>query len=420
MVKNRFSIAVIPAIGLCLFLMLSWVAAAVYSSLADLAFNDPFSTVWAYFTPSGSGTLIAVSCLGLIASALFPSKGPHLEGSLRALSRQISSQSSMWLVLAVSGLVSLALAKGPYLFYASSYLQFVAPQAFVSIANLAAPVAVLAAGVASSKFRTFGVVIFAILMMVLFAYSTRLEAAAPAIFIAGRWLAGMKIGKRGLLFASVSAVVLLPVPLFTRGLREHGMLPYWTGVTENLPRVFDGGYLELLGNIGFTAPIAEYTWRAAAPIPAAAYWASIDPGLGGSSDFSIWASYLRAHFFIPYSLIGEFAQTGLLGLFLAMLALGLIWRFSISIIANSQSGFGRISLVVALGLICISALYCTQYNTRSVARILWLLIGLTAVVGVTSLIDRAHHSKSLSNNARQKRIPLPSARNSKYAPRSSK
>lgn len=414
LIQRKASIAVYPALGFSVLLILSWLAAVFYASLATLPSNNPFSTVWSYFTPAGSGLLLAVAIAGLLSSCLFPWRGPQLTGSSRQAAQAAGEQPIIWAVVATAGLGLLIAVKGDYLFYSTTYLHFVVPQSVVSIANLSAPVAVLAAGVMSTKFRVFGFLVFAALLLTLFAYGTRLEAATPAIFIVGRWLAGRKIGVRGWVTCAVSAFALLPIPLFSRSQATHGLFPYWNALVSHLDLAYRGGYLQLLGNIGFTAPIAEFTSRAAARIPQDAYWASLNPALGNSADWDFWAPYLRANYFIPFSSLGEFAQAGLPWLFLACLVWGLLTRAVISIIARDHSTFGGVAMIAAFGLISISALYCAQYNTRSVARIMWILVAMTLIVAARTLIERTLRAPIIGPHAGQERNAIHPTRGSKH------
>lgn len=411
---NRLSLGVLPAIFLSVLLAFSWLAATVYSEVAELPMNDPFTTVWASFTVSGSLSIIITAIAGLLLSCAFPRKGGRASGvDIPGL----SSRRRTWTFVALAAILLLVISKGSYLFQADNYLQFVLPQAMASLSNIAAPIGVLAAGIVCARQRVLGWILMAVLLACLFAYGTRLLAMAPLIFLLGQLLGGKRVSWRAWICGGLAAYWLLPVPLQTRSLPYHGLFPYADYMLSTKASSESGNVaVQLLGNIGFTAPIAEYTSSTVGQIPVAAMVASLNPLPENFTDWDVWAPQLRAHLFIPFSMIGEFSNFSLHALFIAMFLWGLVVRLSVNEALKNTSTLGRLVLISSVGLASISALYVTQYNTRSVSRIVSILVVLSLVSAIHRSLNRGTNAKIVSFNAGPERRFLYHASRAEYAP----
>jgi hypothetical protein len=332
--------------------------------------------------------LIAISAVSGVALSMgFPTRGPKLDlhsiaaGSL-AGSRQLPS------LAALGTPVLLTAVKGQYLLNAPAYLQFQASTSLVSVANLVAPIGLLSAGLVAVHQKALGWFSFAAISICLFGYSTRLFAVAPLLFLLGNWLGGWRIPKPKLLLASLAAILLLPVPLFTRGLTQHGLIPYGSELLRDPLAPYGGDpMLQSIGNVGLSLPLAQFVADRVPNIPTEAYMASLDPWLAQHGAWQLWGPLLRIHLYVPFSMLGEWANQGLLFVFLAFFVWGLVVRLSISLIAQfAGSSIVNLVFLLAFALANLSVLYCLQYNTRSVSRILWILLFLGVATGLLGLV----------------------------------
>lgn len=399
---RRIPLGLWPALGLTALLSASWFAALLYRSMAILPEDNPFSEVWYSYTPEGSGKILLYASLGLILACAFPARGPTLQSVRGELSAQLGKWTGIWVLCSAMTIALLVIAKGNNLLAAEAYLAFQGPQALASLSNVAAPVGILASGLVAAKLRLTGTLLFAGISVCLFAYGTRLLAVAPFIFLAGILLAGKRIRWPFWVLAGLVSYTTLPIALRSRGLDRHGLIPY----AEYLRSHFGPGNfseaISLLGNIGFTAPIAQHTAYFTDKIPPAAFYASLNPAPVGDTDWAIWGQTLRAHFYIPYSMVGEFANAGMPTLVLAMLVWGLICRLCINVVMRNSSSVGRLALVAVIGLVAISSLYILQYNTRSVSRIMTIVIGIALLTFIHNQIKRVDNAQIVSIDAGEK------------------
>lgn len=395
---QRVSVAVLPALGFVAFLMVSLLAAIWYRSVAVLTTNDPFSAVWEPFDAARSMQILGAVCLGLLLACIFPTRGPSIGNLVRQRAAVARQRFGLFVAVGLLGVALQVYAKGAYLLEAPAYLSFAAPQAFVSLANLLAPVTAIAAGVISSRQRFAGAVIITLQLVLSFSYSTRMLALLPVAFLIGRWFAGIAVRKWAVVVALICVFLLLPIPLFTRALPSHGLLPYSAALTRLEPSFWAGSAVDLLGNVGFTAPLAQYVTDYSPSIPRSAFFASVDPGIGATS-WDAWAPLMRVHFFIPYSAIGEFGQLGALGL----IGFGFFWgvfsRLVVSFLAATGTEASRLLVVASLGLMFLTILYASQYNTRSVSRIFWIVAILCVCVWIFRVLRRSSHAATVRAHA---------------------
>lgn len=408
MVVRRLPFGLFPAVGLAVVLLASWIAALAYHTLAVLPEDNPFTEVWYAYSPEGSARIFSFALLGLSLACAFPTRGPQLQGVGRTLRSHLAARTGIWVLCALISLALLVIAKGSNLFEAEEYLQFQGPQALASLSNIAAPVGILASGLAAARLRVLGTLLFAGISVCLFAYGTRLLAVAPFIFLAGIVFAGRRVRWPLWVVAGLLSYLSLPVALRSRELERHGLFPYAEYLQSHTGPNNLSDILELAGNFGFTAPIAQYTATFAEKIPPAAFYASLNPAFGDASGWDIWGPTMRAHFYIPYSMIGEFANAGMPALVIATFVWGLICRLCINITMRNTSPLGHLALVAVIGLIAISSLYLLQYNTRSVSRVMTIVIGIALVAYIHTLLKRRTDAQTVSVDAGQEWPAVPS------------
>ena len=401
MFLRRVPLGILPALGLSAVLVASWIAALTYHTYARLPEETPFTEVWYAFTPDGSARIFLFALLGLALSCAFPTRGPGLHSVGGALSSQLAARSGTWVLCTLASLALLVVAKGANLLEAEEYLKFQGPQALASLSNIAAPVGIIASGLVAARLKVLGTLLFAAITLCLFAYGTRLLAVAPFIFLVGIVIAGRRVRWPLWALAALLSYLSLPVALRSRELERHGLIPYAEYLKDHLGPDNSSAVLELVGNFGFTAPIAQYTASFAEKIPPAAFHASLNPALGDSSGWEAWGPVMRAHFYIPYSMIGEFANAGMPALVIAMFAWGIICRLCINVTMLNSTPLGRLTLVGVIGLVAISGLYLLQYNTRSVSRVMTIVIGIAIVAFIHNLLRRRNRAPIVSIDARE-------------------
>jgi len=411
---RRIPLGVMPAIGLAVVLLATWIAALWYHSSVILPEDNPFTEVWYAYSPEGSARIFAFAALGLALACAFPTRGPRLQGLGGTLSSELAAHTGIWVLCALVSGALLVLAKGSNLLEAEEYLKFQGPQALASLSNIAAPVGIIASGLVAARYRVLGTVLFTGISLCLFAYGTRLLAVAPFIFLAGMLFAGRRVRWPLWLLAGLLSYLSLPVALRSRELERHGLIPYAEYLRSHIGPNNFSEVLELVGNFGFTAPIAQFTANFAEKIPPAAFYASINPAPGGAAGWDMWGASMRAHFYIPYSMIGEFANAGMPALVVAMFTWALVCRLCINITMRNSSPLGRLALVAVMGLIAISSLYLLQYNTRSVSRVMTIVIGTTVVAFLHNLRRRAD-AQTVSADAREEWPAVSSTGSPQYA-----
>lgn len=372
----------VPVYTLILFILLSWVSTAFYLDHSVVTALDPFTPVWGAYTLEDAQRLIAWALAGLVLAALFPL--PGVPTPWRALTsvigRQVRALSWLWLLLTFGVMALLVIAKGKYLFVAPHYLEFVAPSAFVSAASVAQPIAILGAGFLSVRWPRTGRLAMFLWLVLLFASATRVFAGVVLLYVLGRFLAGGRVTWLAWVGVAVFTVVALPIPLFSRNLDSHGLFPYaqalWTVAQD--PSFFASSLITTAQSFGFTVPLMIYVSHETG-ITASDMFISLNPGPGSMVGWDEIVSSMRVHYFIPYSALGEWASFGGLALMLFTLGWGLVVRLCMLAVSSNPHPTMVLFLTAVLGMSMLTVVMMTQYNTRSVARIISLMI-LAAVV----------------------------------------
>lgn len=353
----------------------------------------PFGDLWLSYDPHRGLWLMGTAMAGIGLASI---------GSRRQAASSHTSLSVLWgrspvgpVIIVAVGLGLGIWAKGPLILNAATYGQFEAGQAFVSLAQLLLVLALVSAGVLSKDRRGLAGLATGTLMVVLFGYGTRVFAAAPLLYMVGRYLSGAPVSKKLIAICASTALLLLPIPLYMRGLTEHGLLPYSTELVRNLPKVYELGSLKVMSNLGFTFPVADMTYRSPTLVPPHSLWTSVNPLPSSMAGWDRVGPLMRVNYYVPFSFFGEWASMGLLTLFFASFVWGLIVRWSIASTLQlvGTTRWAMFAVIIALGLGCLSALYCLQYNTRSVARILDIMI-------IIAIAVRGHVALGARNVAR--------------------
>lgn len=373
----------LPPLLMLFVIIASFAAALLYLPVAALDQRSPFTPMWVEFDPV-EAIILAIPAIAACAVALcFPYSAPAIRLELLDTLARSKMSTTIWAIVAIVGILLLIVAKGELLLIAPNYLAFNVPRPVVSLTNVMAPVALIASGVVLARSRTLGALLSITIFVLLFAYGTRLLALAPLLIVLGYAVGGGKFRVSRWIGAMTLAVLILPVPLIARGAPEHGLIPYVGVVIQHYDLA--NGIRETLGNIGFTLPLMQYTARHAS-IPSEYMAISVNPL--GTNAWEAISPIMRAHYFIPYSALGEWATFGPFASFLAVLTWALICRAAISEFSRMSHPLSFAFLIIALGLSALSLMYAMQYNTRSVTRILWIMLLLLFCSRVLSLLRR--------------------------------
>lgn len=376
----------LPVYTLILFILLSWISTAFYLDHSVVTALDPFTHVWGAYTVQDAQWLVAWALAGLALAALLPLPGvPTSWKTLTSvIGRQVRALSWLWLLLTFGVMALLVVAKGKYLFVAPHYLEFAAPPAFVSAASVAQPIAILGAGFLSVRWPKTGWLAMFLWLVLLFASATRVFAGVVLLFIIGRFLAGARVSWLAWLGTAAFTVVALPIPLFSRNLDLHGLFPYTRalGTLIHDPSFFGSSLVSTAQSFGFSVPLMIYVSHETG-ITASDMLISLNPGPGSMVGWDDIADSMRVHYFIPYSALGEWASFGGLALMLFTLGWGLVVRLCLLAVSSNPHPTMVLFLTAVLGMSMLTVVMITQYNTRSVARIISLMILAAAVDRLT-------------------------------------
>lgn len=383
---------IVPA-ALGVLIIVSWIGARLYVTAGGPQKDSPFVRVWAWYAQYGNDSLYVLVLLAVLVSLMPPFPGAMPIGVfLQSVRKSTQKSETVWAFLAILGPVVFFAAKGPYLWYAPAYLMFAMPQMVVSIANLLAPISLIAAGVLVRTKPLLGVSCASAMTLALFASATRLGAAVPLLVVMGM-IAGAERTSRALLPSAVLMTpLLLPLPLALRSQGNHGFFPY----ADQLPAILTSGdYAQdilnaIVENVSFSTPLLSYTSEVRY-ISTREMLISLHP-LG--ADEAGWVQIMpsmRVHEFIPFSMLGEFASLGNGALFLAVLIWALIVRACVTLPLRQATTASLAVSCGGLALGLLSVVYSVQYNTRSVSRIMTVLIitvvGYWFLTGLPTLVS---------------------------------
>lgn len=291
-------------------------------------------------------------------------------------------------VLGVSALplVATVVVQGPDLLDRSTYLIGEAGSAggVVSMLGLAGAVGCgLVLGAERGARLLLPITLAAGYLVLFFALGSRRLALLPLLMAVGAHVARPSRATRiGLAAAVVAALVLLPIPLFVRGVGAHGLLPYLAA----LPDIFEQN--DILGgaadNLLLSFPLVGATAFQVAPLPLEYFFLQVNPLPGSMIGWYDVSDSLRINLFTPYAGAGELANYGwgvvvgfwfVVGAFLATLD----HRIGVLLDAGRR---GVALVLTALPL--VFTILMLQYNLRSGVR---MLIYSAAVLAALWAVD---------------------------------
>lgn len=223
-----------------------------------------------------------------------------------------------------------------------------------------------------------------------FAASSRRLALLPVLFAVGYFV--HRRSRRGwyvLLAALVASALLLPLPLYLRGLPMHGLEPY-------LERIGDFSYgdvdwMSSINNVLVSFPITAHSAFREAPHPSSWLWIELNPLPGRMVGWYDIAPSLRLNRFTPFSTLGGLGNYGTTTVIGVGLGLGAVLAYldgRVSTYLATGWQFLAVGLVGMAGFVSVSAL---QYNLRTSSRLLLyaLLIDIAARVVLANRANKA-------------------------------
>ncbi len=374
--RGGLSVDQLPIVGLFLLLLLNWVGADYYVRHTTFTEATPFVPVWSAYSRDGAAHLVPWALGGLAIALVFPLSGRMPLNQLTLRVREpVARLFPLWVSVAIAGIAVNLAAKGSYLWWAPEYLSWAMPQSVASLANVLLPVTLLASGVVSTRRPVFGTLLMVMTGTIMFGSATRVFAGTLALFVLGRFLGGARIGALSWLGAAVFGLLALPIPLFSRGLAAHGILPYSAALTEMISQsnYLSSSLLAAAENTGFTIPLLLYTAKVPG-ITVSDMMISLNPMPGDAAGWDRIMESMRVHEYIPYSMLGEFASFGPPALLLCTFLWGLVIRIALNSAARTVPLLLLPFLVGQLGLSLLTMVQITQYNTRAVARVLSIIV----------------------------------------------
>lgn len=239
----------------------------------------------------------------------------------------------------------------------------------------------------SAFWRASCAFIFSLYMLVYLAMSTRRIVVNFLFYIAGLSLG--RAPRKAIVFFLALWVLTLPlllqIPLELRGMSHQGLGPLF----NNLLALSTGtristGYLGAVDagirNLTFGVPLAGYV-GSLSPIPKEVLLSSLNPlpsfiPVPGLPPWESFRESLRATKFIPYNALGELLNYGWFWLTLFYFLVGLLSAW-LNVSANYFQGQrSRFGYIIGCGLLLLFTISSTQYNLRSVARLLWYAVAI--------------------------------------------
>lgn len=351
---------------------------------------------------ASTGRLFAVAALVVAVTGCFAAGKPIATPPATSdTARSAPGGGRLLLGCSIPAIVLLATTDVGYLLRRSSYLaEDVASSSSVSsVATQLALGAVLVLGMmlAGKKglYRWWAVALLIAYGSYFLAGGSRRLAMIPVLIAVGFF--AVRRTRRAAVLVLVSAVVsflLTGLPLYLRGLGEHGLLPYTAALGSYLAT--PTGWQAVANNVLVAFPITGATAFEQPAIPSAVLYTELNPLPGSFTDWYSYAPALRLNIFTPYSSLGELGNYGW-GTLIAVLAVaGLLLGYLDRRVRTLLGDGWHVTALVVVGLTALFAVLFLQYNLRASVRLL-----LYAVV-----IDLAVRMVASHRRARAERLEL--------------
>lgn len=242
---------------------------------------------------------------------------------------------------------------------------------------------------ASRRTKVVIVIILIAHFLLFLGWGSRRMALLPIMFALGACVSGlsMKSATRWLGVAAVAAALLLPVPLYVRGLTAHGIAPYLQG----LPGLYAAGgpqWQETLNNIMVFFPITAFTAYTIPTIPTDYFLREINPLPGEMTGWYEISGQMGLNRSTPYSGIGELGNLGWPWAIGVWAVLGILLVILERQVAESVTIRQPVFAAAILGLCALFVLTITQYNFRNAQRPLMYALVLVLILKLAPLLVR--------------------------------
>lgn len=236
----------------------------------------------------------------------------------------------------------------------------------------------------SGWLRVFVILLLISYVLVFFSYGSRRLALIPILVAMGALSASLsRRAKVGAVLSVLFSLYLIQLPLFMRGLSQHGLVPYAQALPEFVTN--NGIGLASVGlSIFISLPQIGVTAFVEPPIALHDLWIALNPlpgQLAGSVD--IGASH-RLNNVTPYAGVGELGNFGwvtVLGYFFFVgLLLGYFDR-RVRVLLNNNR---QIQALALCGLLGLFAIFSIQYQLRTCSRLLIYAIALDLIFRLLS------------------------------------
>lgn len=262
--------------------------------------------------------------------------------------------------------------------------------------QLAVASVAICGNMASSKnlyIRWMAISLGLIYFLTFFGLGSRRMALVPVVFIIGYIIARPYKTQYAVIFSGLASFLLLPLPLYLRGLQSHGLLPYLGSLLSF--NFFETDWLITLNNILISYPITGVSAFGVNEIPISNLWIALNPlpgtlagwyGISGSMTLNAWT---------PYSALGEVANYGFPVVAFVWISVGvLLAALELMMSSFLDRGYDAAAIMV-FGLTGLFALQSLQYSLRPSLRMLLyaLVLGLLVEAFTRGFLNSKHTRK---------------------------
>jgi hypothetical protein len=276
--------------------------------------------------------------------------------------------------------------------HASRYLEHTGPAAAALMGKALGPIGVLTCGYFTFHrrepltTRTCALLIALAYEAMFLAQDTRFFAFWVPLMFAGGLLTGTwSVSRQRFAFVAVvvASVLALQIPLGLRNLPNHGLIPAIRYLVHQPALVF--GSHDPINNLLFGAPLTLFVAHDIQSLPISDVVTSMSPLPSRFNNWSQIALHLRLNIYTPYSALGELLNHGWGFFALLMCSFGAAFALAERLALRRPGIVGGLSQMVVLGAAALFVVESTEYNLRSVARLVYyvvIAVGALAVVQV--------------------------------------
>ena len=225
------------------------------------------------------------------------------------------------------------------------------------------------------------VIVILIEVTILFALGTRLFAMAPVAVTLGAYVKNPdRLGSFYLLGSAMLSVLMLPIPLYLRGLDDHGLAPYLSALSS-LPYGWDALY-DGIANLVLGFAVTGATAFNANQIDLDKILIQLNPMPGRWTGWYETTRELRFAFIFPYSGIGELWNASIAVALSTFFIIGIVIGYIDRKVRELMLEGRRIVAIVLFGLVFLTATLMPSYNVRNSTRPLWYAMAIILVIKV--------------------------------------